>query len=116
MLAKTARHGGSPYGLALADGVPFAYVRAGQRVVTVDATRPLAAKSWSYLAATYDGTSLELYVEGVGVADDDHFGTNRQIGRAFADWRRCDQEAGLRRRDRERSNLRYCTLGRTDRC
>ena len=68
VLAKTARRGRSPYGLALANGVPFAYVLAGQRVVTVDATRPLAAKSWSYLAATYDGTSLELYVEGVGVA------------------------------------------------
>ena len=68
VLAKTARHGRSPYGLALADGVPFAYVLAGQRVITADATRPLAAKSWSYLAASYDGTSLELYVEGVGVA------------------------------------------------
>ena len=68
VLAKTARHGRSPYGLALSDGVPFAYVLAGQRVITADATRPLAAKSWSYLAASYDGTSLELYVEGVGVA------------------------------------------------
>ena len=49
-------------------GVPFAYVFADNKVVTVDANRPLAAKSWSYLAATYDGTSLELYVDSVGVA------------------------------------------------
>ena len=68
VLAKTARRGGSPYGLALSDGVPFAYVLAGNKIVIVDATRPLAGKMWSYLAATYDGTSLELYVEGVGVA------------------------------------------------
>ena len=68
VLAKTARRDFSPYGLALANGVPFAYVIAGQRVVTADAPRPLAAKSWAYLAATYDGTNLELYVDGVGVA------------------------------------------------
>ena len=65
---RPARRGGSPYGLALSDGVPFAYVLAGNKIVIVDATRPLAGKMWSYLAATYDGTSLEVYVEGVGVA------------------------------------------------
>jgi hypothetical protein len=45
-------------------GAPAAGASSG----TVNGTAPLAANTWSHLAATYDGTMLRLYVNGVQTA------------------------------------------------
>ena len=67
IVAKERPGGGFPWGLELRDGIPSAYVVAGSNA-SVTAASALALNSWSFVAATYDGTALRLSVNGTQVA------------------------------------------------
>ena len=62
IMAKTRTGGGFPYGLELTDGRPDAYGVIGGRVIKVRAKARLPKDRWSFLAATYDGFALRLYI------------------------------------------------------
>lgn len=62
IIAKTRAGGGFPYGLRLIDGRPYTYGRIGGRFVKAGAKTRLPENRWSFLAATYDGSTLRLYV------------------------------------------------------
>ena len=56
-------------------GHPDAGMIAGGSYAEAYGTDPLPANSWSYLAETYDGSTLRLYVNGSQVASTAHTGT-----------------------------------------
>ena len=62
IIVKTRTRGGFPYGLELTNGVPDAYATIGAKTVKVSATSPLTPHAWSFIAAYYNGHSLQLYV------------------------------------------------------
>jgi hypothetical protein len=61
--------GGLVYALYASDNAPWpaAYIRAGGVEVEVTGIASLPLNTWTYLAATYDGTLLRLYVNGAEV-------------------------------------------------
>ena len=67
VIAKERAGGGFPYGLELDNGVPSAYIVASSNAVA-RATSALPLSTWSFLAATYDGSTLRVYVNGAQVA------------------------------------------------
>src|SRR5712691_1746630 len=67
IVAKERPGGGFPWGLELDNGVPSTYVVAATNAVaTAPSALPLGA--WSFIAATYDGTTLAVWVNGSVVA------------------------------------------------
>ena len=66
LIAKERPGGGFPWGIELDNGVPAAYVTAGSGAVA-RGTAALALSSWSFVAATYDGAALRVYVNGTQV-------------------------------------------------
>ena len=56
------------YFLAANNGVGALHPSGGGtldgKVVTVDSPSPIPVNSWTHLALTYDGTALQLYVNG----------------------------------------------------
>jgi chitodextrinase len=64
LVAKERPGGGFPYGLELDNGDPSGYTSSGR------ATAPsaLPVKSWQFVATTYDGANLDVYVGGSLVA------------------------------------------------
>jgi hypothetical protein len=67
IVAKERRGGSFPYGLELDNGVPAAYVNAGKNAVARGSSA-VPVRTWTFLAATYDGATLTLYVGGDAVA------------------------------------------------
>jgi chitodextrinase len=67
VLAKERAGGGFPYGLELDNGVPTAYVTAGSNAVA-SAASALPLNAWSFVASTYDGSTLRVWVNGSQVA------------------------------------------------
>jgi hypothetical protein len=58
------------YHLSLAQGgIPSLFIGLSPKVVPVRpvATKPIAARTWTHLAGTYDGKLATLYVDGVAV-------------------------------------------------
>jgi hypothetical protein len=67
IVAKERPGGGFPWGVELDNGIPSAYVTTGSNAVaTAPSALPLG--SWSFVAATYDGTTLAVSVNGSVVA------------------------------------------------
>ena len=62
IIAKTRSRGAFPYGLGLVDGKPYAYAQIGRRSVKARANSRLRKRRWSFLAATYNGSRLRLYI------------------------------------------------------
>ena len=62
LIAKTRASGGFPYGLSLTDGRPYAYGWIAGRLVKSRAGVRLPKNRWSFVAATYDGSTLRLYI------------------------------------------------------
>jgi len=60
-LAKTEN---SEFNLELVKGHPAVHAHFGGGYVVVRATDPLPAKTWSHVAATWDGEQLTLFVDG----------------------------------------------------
>jgi hypothetical protein len=67
IVAKERPGGGFPWGLELDNGVPSAYAVAGTSAVAA-APSALPLGSWSFVASTYDGTTLTVWVNGTAVA------------------------------------------------
>ena len=71
------------YGLYANDGAPLGggfagpagYVRIGATDHGVQGTGPLSTTEWTHLAATYDGVTQRLYVNGVEVGSNPQTGT-----------------------------------------
>jgi hypothetical protein len=62
------RPGGLAYALYASDGSgPATYVNIGGSDRSADGSTQLPINTWSYLAATFDGATLRLYVNGVSV-------------------------------------------------
>jgi hypothetical protein len=61
---------GLAYGLYSSDdeGLPSVYINTGGTDIAATGPESLSAGTWSHLAATYDGSSLRLYVNGQLVA------------------------------------------------
>ena len=59
---KTGRGSAFPYGLSLRRGVPVATVTTATGTTRDSARQPLRVGVWSYLAATYNGSEVNLYV------------------------------------------------------
>ncbi len=64
IVAKSRPGGGFPYGLELAGGRPEAYGMIGGRVVRARARTRLPRNRWTFLAATYNGSTLRVYIAG----------------------------------------------------
>jgi hypothetical protein len=62
IIAKTRSRGGFPYGIGLVGGRPYAYGQIGRRSVKTRAKSRLRKHRWSFLAATYNGSKLRLYI------------------------------------------------------
>jgi hypothetical protein len=62
IIAKTRAGGGFPYGLDLTRGRPDAYGMIGGRFVNARTRVRLPRNRWSFVAATYDGSTLRVYV------------------------------------------------------
>jgi chitodextrinase len=67
IVAKERTGGGMPYGLETTGGAPDAYVNVGATASSGGAAA-LPLNAWSHVAATYDGTTLALYVNGTQVS------------------------------------------------
>ncbi len=68
VLAKTRPWGGFPYGLELASGRAHAYAATAHGDVDARAARAVKAWAWTFVAATYDGSRVRVYVDGRRVA------------------------------------------------
>lgn len=64
VIVKSGKNGRSSYGLVLRGMHPTAYIRVAGRVLRATTRSRIARHSWMFLAATYDGSSLQLYVNG----------------------------------------------------
>ena len=62
IIAKTRAGGGFPYGLDLTAGRPDAFGVIGGRVVKARTRVRLPRNRWSFVAATYDGSTLRVYI------------------------------------------------------
>ena len=62
IVAKTRAGGRFPYGLALAGGRLDAYAVIGGRSVKARANFELRTRHWTFVAATYDGSRLRVYL------------------------------------------------------
>lgn len=71
-VALKERSGGLVYALYAVDGDnagrPSAYIRVGGVDVSIVGVSPLLLNTWTHLAATYNGSTLRLYVNGVEVS------------------------------------------------
>jgi hypothetical protein len=68
LVTKERPGGGFPWGLYLSGGVPTVWITTGA-TTTVQATTALPLSTWSFVAATYDGARLRIYVNGTEVAN-----------------------------------------------
>jgi hypothetical protein len=68
LVTKERPGGGFPWGLYLSDGVPTVWITTGTATTTVQATTALPLSTWSFVAATYDGATLRIYVNGTEIA------------------------------------------------
>ena len=68
LIAKERPGGGFPYGLEANGGVPGTYATTGGTFARADGTTSLGLNTWRFVAATYDGATLRLYVDGTQVA------------------------------------------------
>jgi hypothetical protein len=70
------RPGELAYGLYANEGAtrPAAWIAAGMQV-PAHGTTPLPINTWTHLAATYDGSVLRLFVNGVQVSSQSHVGS-----------------------------------------
>jgi hypothetical protein len=62
--AKSGTAGAFPYGLELRSGRPGGFVRLGSTSVRADAPSSVAAKAWTFVATTFDGSAIRTYVGG----------------------------------------------------
>jgi len=68
IVAKERAGGGFPFGLELQNGVPGAYTSLDSGFVRADAVYPVSRSRWTFLAMTYDGSALRLFVNGTQLA------------------------------------------------
>jgi hypothetical protein len=61
LIAKERPGGGFPYGLELDNGLPTAYANTGT-FGSAGGASALPTATWSFVAATYDGSILRVYV------------------------------------------------------
>ena len=93
---------------------PDAGMIAGGSYADAFGTAKLPANTWSYLAETYDGATLRLYVNGTQVAATAHTGTIATLDQPVADRRRQHLRPVLRRADRQRPRLQHRAHRRPD--
>jgi hypothetical protein len=62
IIAKTRAGGRFPYGLDLTGGRPVAYGTIGARYIKARTRLRLPRNRWSFVAATYDGSTLRVYI------------------------------------------------------
>ena len=60
----TADGGGGGYALSLANGFPEFDLSLGGSYVRLAGTTALPDNQWHHIAATYDGTQMQLYLDG----------------------------------------------------
>jgi hypothetical protein len=63
LIAKERPGGGFPYGLELDSGVTSGYA-SGSTFGRASASGALPLKTWEFVAVTYDGTTISVYVNG----------------------------------------------------
>jgi hypothetical protein len=69
LVAKTTGAGQFPYGLELTNGIPSAYGEIGSTLASASATTALPTGKWSYVAGSYNGSSLSVYVNSKLIAN-----------------------------------------------
>ena len=67
--SKTRAGGGFPYGLELNGGRPTGFARTGSSAKVAQSTTNVADGAWRFVATTYDGARLRVYVNSANVAD-----------------------------------------------
>ena len=67
IVAKERTAGGLPYGLETSGGVLDGFANSGSTVVA-SGVSALPLNSWTYVTASYDGTTLRAFVNGVQVS------------------------------------------------
>jgi hypothetical protein len=64
-----------PYALSTVNGGEF-LIKSGASTYTVDSSTSVADGKWHYIAATYDGTTMRIYVDGVQTGSGTSFSGN----------------------------------------